>query len=272
MGPLLTIPPIFLQCPNSDGDTPESCPLCGYPSATTGKNKARRDDEESCPLIARPADAWCTDSGTVQRRDGRIDKRVVLAAKDWVFDGQTLDWAPYPQCTVGDQGGVTKWYTYPNDQTTCSSEVSKVNQDRNADTVGGLQIKGNFASDHVFEVQFMSRFLNWLAGVRTTNPVRMRQGWTAASPAWVSDQLGISNPNGGVALNDPRGGTNSFMTIMKDNYVGNELNTAPLAILLGDINSVKQNWMAGDLVSFRENSAQATAKKIRAVSGPPRPC
>lgn len=59
------------------------------------------------------------------------------------------------------------------------------------------------------------------------------------------------------------------MTIMKENYVGNVLNTAPLAILLGDINSVKQNWMAGDVVSFRDNNPVATAQKIRAVSGPP---
>ena len=267
VGPLLTIPSNLLQCANSNGDSSESCPLCGYPSDTTGNNKARRDDESSCLFISPPADAWCTDSGTVQRRNGRVDKRVVPAAKTWVFAGQTLDWTPYPQCTVDDQGGVTKWYTYPNDQKVCSSEVSKVDRDKNADSVGKLPIKRNFATDHVFEVQFMSRFLNWLAG--QTNSVNMRTGWTAASPAWVSEQLGI-NTAGAVVLNDPRGVTNSFMTIMTENYVGNVLNTDPLAILLGDINSVKQNWMAGNVVSFRETSALATAKKIRAVSGPSR--
>ena len=268
VGPLLTIPSIFLQCPNDNGDKSESCPLCGYPSAITGNNKARRDGEDSCLFIAPPADTWCTDAGTVQRRDGRIDKRIVPAPKQWAFDGQLLDWAPYPQCTVKDQGGVTKWYTYPNDLKECSAAVSKVNKDAKADSVGGLPILRNFATDHVFEVQFMTRFLNWLAGVSTNNPVPMRLGWTAASPAWVAAQLGI-NANGAVVLNQPSGvgGTGDFMTIVTESYVGNVLNPDPLAILLGDINSVKQNWMAGDVVAFRENSAVATAKKIRAVSG-----
>ena len=268
MGPLLTIPPVFLQCPNSNEDNSEICPLCGYPSDTTGSNKARRDDEDSCPFIAPPADTWCTDSGAVQRRDGRIDKRIVNAPKQWDFGGQTLAWAPYPQCTIKDQGQVKKWYTYPNDQTACSSEVSKLNKDPKVDSVGGLPIKRNFAADHVFEVQFMTRFLNWLAGYARSNPVPMRSNWTAASPAWVSAQLGIINPTGAVVLKIPgEDGTGDFMSIMQRNYVGNVDNTDPLAILLGDINSVKGIWMAGDVVTFRENNALSTAKRIRAVSG-----
>ena len=265
---MLTIPPIFFQCPNDSEDKSESCPLCAYPSSTTGSNKARRDDDDNCPFIAPPADAWCTDSGTAQRRDEPIEKRVVKAPKTWVFNGQMLDWAPYPQCTPEDQGGVTKWYTYPNDLTECSAKVSKVNKDLKANSVGGIPIKMNFATDHVFEVQFMSRFLNWLAGVKTTNPVPMRSGWTAASPAWVSNQLGITT-NGAVILNEPPGigGTGDFMTIMQDNYVGNTENPDPLAILLGDINSAKMQWMAGNTVAFEEERPKPTAKRIRAVSG-----
>ena len=71
----------------------------------------------------------------------------------------------------------------------------------------------------------------------------MRPGWTAASPAWVSAQLGILNANAAVVLNQSagRGGTGDFMIIMQEKCMGNTEKTDPLAILLGDINSVKQN-------------------------------
>ena len=90
---------------------------------------------------------------------------VVPASKPWIFDGQDSNWVPYPQCNVKDQGGMMKWYTYPNDLTECSAEVSKVNKDPKAHSVGGLPIKEKFATDHVFEEQFMTKFLDWLAGV-----------------------------------------------------------------------------------------------------------
>lgn len=268
MGPLLTVSPIFLQCPNSNGDESDPCPLCGYTSTTTRNNKARRDDEDSCPYIAPPADAWCTDSGAVQRRDAHIDKRVIPTPKEWSFNGQTLYWMAYPQCSVSDQGGVKRWYTYSDDQKTCSAEVSKVNKDPNKDTVRGVLIKGNFATDHVFEVQFVSRFLNWLAGIRQSNALPMRPGWTAASPAWVSEQLGIGGKGRVTLQNPPSGGdSGDFIDVVRQNYVGNINNPDPLAIVLGAINSVKQNWMAGDVVPFRDTTPSATARNIKAVSG-----
>lgn len=163
VGPLVSIPSRFLQCPGATAST-MNCPVCGSKGDVTGELKRRDETGEVCRLpSSMPDNALCVDGGGFRSQelelDGssstdignasdskphRLSKRA-NRMKRFEWGLTTVDFSQYPECSTGaPPGNVAKWYSF-TDSAGCSGAVSKMN--RNGDEVGGAKIAGNFASE-----------------------------------------------------------------------------------------------------------------------------
>lgn len=69
IGPIITIPQNFLNCPQLGNDSGEACPICEV-SGNGGSSRKRSDGGEPiivCPLIPAPEDDYCG-GGDIQKR------------------------------------------------------------------------------------------------------------------------------------------------------------------------------------------------------------
>lgn len=162
VGPLLSIPSRFLQCPGATSSK-MNCPVCGSKEDVTGELKRRDETDEVCRLPSTmPDNALCVDDGSMSQKRGVdgsswsdigntsdstthwLSKRA-NRMKRFEWGLTTVDFSQYPECTTGaPPGGVAKWYSF-TDSTDCSGAVSKLN--KNGGQVGGATIAGNFASE-----------------------------------------------------------------------------------------------------------------------------
>ncbi|TFK66092.1 hypothetical protein BDN72DRAFT_162975 [Pluteus cervinus] len=291
IGPLMVIPERYLQCPGSGDNVDLKCPLCGTPEEIGTSFIRRRDDDDPvvCLLPSlRPDNQICTwdgsdgldekvkPSGNASIASGKaLVKRAPNIDDKWyAWEGTNYWFAGYPACSSANiPSMVTKWYHF-RDDTSCIAEIARLN--RNGMNVGSTPIKGNFASDHVFEVQLAVRFFKWLAGLSHTNPLGFRPGYTRPSQDWVEGIL-MGEPDYTPHANYPpfmitdqllnHYKYKSVWAIIRLALMPSNLRPDLMAILSGGVNGAKRAWIAGDSVTISTTSLTQTIRDIRDSAG-----
>lgn len=108
LGPLVTIPDRFLECPGEGGGN-NKCVMCsmyGKDDSSDEKDLAltkREDDSGSCPIYPPGDDERCSDdaSSLAKRADGTTAKKMVLS---FVNSGKKFTYLSYPSCNAKTNG------------------------------------------------------------------------------------------------------------------------------------------------------------------------
>lgn len=78
----------------------------------------------------------------------------------------------------------------------CDPTIVKFSKDSNAATVNKVAIFKNFANDHIFEVQLISAFLEWLCNTNEQSKysklgaLRFIPGWQRPDATWCQHVFG----------------------------------------------------------------------------------
>ncbi|KUL71267.1 hypothetical protein ZTR_11089, partial [Talaromyces verruculosus] len=97
-----------------------------------------------------------------------------------------------------------QWYM-PRDvqSNACDPTIVKFNKDNGASTVNGIIIQDNFDNDHIFEVQLISLFLEWLCNTNAQTTyssigvLGFIPGWQRADATWCAYVFGSDTETGG---------------------------------------------------------------------------
>jgi len=197
LGPLITIPTGFLSCPSSSDEEDNTCPLCTSTGCSGGSCPLQRRDDEplsegmSCPWNPPPPDDACSDSS--------ITKRAITTKSMTLSWYGTFAYSNYPSCSansLSDVNGVPKWYMPQDAQmSSCTPAVAKYNKDSGSNTVNGISIT-KFNTDHVFEVQLVSGFLEWLCDTSSqfsylSGRIGFPANWGRPDAVWCNAVLGM---------------------------------------------------------------------------------
>jgi chitinase len=212
-GPLYRIPKV--SCPNSGGlgGDPGDCLFCDHSDPVEPVEKRdvlKKRDGPTCSRQDLRSDESTCDDSIASKRDlaalldgfsmnsssadeynqhfNGLEKRTQKFL-DWTVRGLTvpLDFGNYPSCNQAASSQASKWYGFEAVSTpanTCPTQITKFT---------AAQKAGPYQTDHVFEVQLVTRFLDMLRGnTQYPNSVRLPPGYAAASDDWVSGKLLVS--------------------------------------------------------------------------------
>ncbi|KAJ5932643.1 hypothetical protein N7516_007132 [Penicillium verrucosum] len=226
LGPLVTIPDDFLNCP-SKGRGKNSCVIYSiYGTKVSDSDDSKRDvsslfvrddDSGSCPIYLSPDSGKCydTDSFLFDRAsDPQEPKKISLS---FYNNNKKFIYLRYPRCNAKNDGptGVAKWYLPEfmlsssqdiNDNRRCSAKTTKENSVKGANNV--YLIDGNsklpakdFRTEHVFEVHLVKHFLEWVCGGKESKygglgEVPFPKKWTRPDSTWCSEVFGGKKARG----------------------------------------------------------------------------
>ncbi|KAL2811216.1 hypothetical protein BDW59DRAFT_179287 [Aspergillus cavernicola] len=219
LGPLITIPDTFLQCPREGNSGGNNCVMCSMFGRDENGDKTdsalakRQDDLDggSCPIFEKGDDAICSDLSLLERAaNPNGDKTMGLS---FINGGKDFKYLKYPRCNAKNNGPTTvaKWYlpefmlsssTNINDKRRCSAKTVKQNTIKSA--AGVYEVNGlsglparSFRSEHVFEVHLLINFLVWVCGgKKETKYSRLKvklpfpTGGTRADATWCAAVFG----------------------------------------------------------------------------------
>jgi hypothetical protein len=150
----------------------------------------------------------------------------------------------------------------------CSPKSFKANGNTQQKTVEGIPM-GKFQNDHVFEVQFISMFLEWLCdgNFKTYSgfgAIPFPQGWTRPNPTWCKAVFG-SNYNGFEFQDEPKvQGTVNWVEATSG-QLGGTVRQDLMALYFGDGNGAKKMMVAAESPTLG-TTYQLSFNKIRDVS------
>ncbi|KAL2869898.1 glycosyl hydrolases family 18-domain-containing protein [Aspergillus lucknowensis] len=281
LGPLVTVPDSFLECPGEGGGGGNKCVMCSMygddeddEDSLLGK---RQDDGDSCPLYPPGDDEKCTDDGgsLLERAVGNTDKHMTLS---FVNGGRKFTYLRYPSCNAKIDGppNVAKWYLPefmlssskdPNDKTRCSAKTVKQNTIKSS--TGVYQVNGlkglpasAFRSEHVFEVHLVKHFLEWVCGGRgettyslpgsTLKPkLPFPSDWTRPDAKWCEAVFG--GPSGGMQWSRSNGASKKNWVMHTADVLGSNLNPDLLVLYHDKPNGVKKTITEGHLTRLPSN-------------------
>ncbi|KAJ5326544.1 hypothetical protein MYU51_014673 [Penicillium brevicompactum] len=268
LGPLVTIPDSFLNCPGEDNGK-NFCVMCsmfGKESSDKEDSKRsvpplfRRDDDDTCPYYPPGDDEKCTDSDSsllARASDPNTAKKMTLS---FLSSKKQFTYLRYPRCNAKNNGPtkVAKWYlpefmlsssTDINDNRRCSAKTTKENSNQGANN--DYYVDGNsdlpakvFRSEHVFEVHLVSHFLEWVCGGtkeakygNLRNKLPFPGNWTAADGTWCNEVFGGSS--GGMTWSRNNGPKKNWVQHTAD-FLGSAANTDLLVLYHDSPNGVKK--------------------------------
>ncbi|KAL4984435.1 hypothetical protein BDW68DRAFT_193691 [Aspergillus falconensis] len=248
LGPIITVPDSSLSCP---GENVTGCLLCDSYGGDTTSLKIRDLTEiaEACPWIPTP-DSACTDGDLDKRARHNPGKNMALS---WSY---TFEFATYPPCSAGNLNSVSsisKWYM-PRDVTSsgCDPTVVKFNKDNGAATVNKQPIFKQFANDHIFEIQLISDFLEWLCNTNDQNKyggvgvIGFISGWQQADATWCAYVFGLDTLTGGFEFPlDAQDNEPSNFLANAATKVGGDDHPELMALLWSTTNAAKGVWVGG---------------------------
>jgi chitinase len=107
LGPLVTIPDRFLECPGEGGAGGNSCVMCsmyGTEDDEEESDLAKRQEEDTCPVYGSGDDEACTDLSLVERAaDPNTDKHMTLSFLNG-GSGKQFTYMKYPRCNAANDG------------------------------------------------------------------------------------------------------------------------------------------------------------------------
>ncbi|GAP90626.2 putative glycoside hydrolase family 18 protein [Rosellinia necatrix] len=272
-GPIIRL---GIQCPvgnNGGGTSPGPCPLCDTTAIS------RRATDDSCVLVlGRPDESTC-ESNIMDARDldalgvewgaeniSQIDHQLWKRGSKtgtWLLDpgnpasAQTVSFNPYPECNKQNTNGITKWFGFdeqgmstPN----CPTDVSKFTSAQ-VDT-------STYQTDHIFEAQTVLHFFDFLRGGGQFNlPIRLPNGYTAATSAWVNDVL-LNAATGSFAVQNLGG--YSVLELISNNVLGDSTSAGRgrMALLYKGINNDKGHFFKFENLGTLDVTGKVRASKI----------
>ncbi|KAL4783534.1 hypothetical protein BJX76DRAFT_368377 [Aspergillus varians] len=264
LGPLVTIPDSFLDCPGEGGGN-NNCVMCSMYGKDESSDKKdspliRRDDDDggSCPLYPPGDDERCSDSDSslLGRADGSSAKKMTLS---FANGGKKFTYLNYPSCNAKTDGPskVAKWYLPEfmlasskniNDKRRCSAKTVKQNTIKSSS--GVYQVNGiaelpasKFRSEHVFEVHLVTHFLEWLCGGKAlsytglTLNVPFPDEWKRPDATWCEAVFG--GPKGGLQWSRNNGPKKNWVQHTADK-LGSTANPDLLVLYHDKPNGVKK--------------------------------
>jgi chitinase len=280
IGPLLRLKK-GLSCPGEDSNNGTyGCPLCGDDDSLDSSDLTRRDDDATCAYepVAPGLEACAGDFGGLSQRwltgavalDKRANSQKTLAWEYPAFTRNTISIGYYPSCSAGNlPSGVGKWYDYKdiNNNGGCSAEVVKKNKDTGKNSVDGRPIR-EFATEHIFEAQLLTRFLNFLYQEGNKGPERYgykQAGWDWVSVVLIGLQLdpGYTTAAGMTAHHDSNGKT---VLEAMGAFIDNE---KALVLTSSAINTPKLSWFGGNTPNAGDDPSDnglETLRRVRNVS------
>ncbi|GLA25444.1 hypothetical protein AnigIFM63326_002145 [Aspergillus niger] len=268
IGPIITVPESSLSCP---GENVTGCLACDAYGSTSVSSLKVRDvvevEEGSCPWIPL-SDGVCTDTS--------ISKRAITSKSMTLSWAGTFDYADYPACSasyLASISSISKWYM-PRDTVTnaCDPTIVKFNKDSGNPTVNKVPISRNFANDHIFEVQLISDFLEWLCNTGYQSryggigALDFIPGWQQADAVWCEYVFGSGVDIGGFEFPlDAQDTEPSNFITNTATLVGGINHPELMALLYDSTNGAKGVWVGGRLPNWKNvaDKAKDTAKVIQ---------
>ncbi|PLN83775.1 glycosyl hydrolases family 18-domain-containing protein [Aspergillus taichungensis] len=286
LGPLVTIPDSFLNCPGdenkSNGSACALCSLFGESDDSKSEKKTavltRRDEGDSCPYYPPGDNARCSKSDFTSR-DPQDDKTMSLS---WLGSDQYV-YSRYPRCNAKNNGpsNVAKWYLPEfmtanqnlavNDPTRCSAKTIKqsttqVGGDWLVNGLAGLPTS-DFRTEHIFEVHLVKHFLEWVcAGSQELSYTGLTKlpfpkGWGRPNHQWCEDLFGDPE-SGGLAWKQNGKGSNINWIQQTANVLGSNDNDDLLVMYHDKPNGVKKVITEGHKPGYGTANEKGTADAI----------
>ncbi|KAJ5598379.1 hypothetical protein N7537_008463 [Penicillium hordei] len=239
LGPLVTIPDDFLNCPGQGGGE-NFCVMCSmYGTKVSDSDDSKRDvaslfgrdDGGSCPYYPPGDGGKCYDTDSyLFERDPQETKDLTL---NFINNNAKFDYLSSKDI---------------NDNRRCSAKTTKEASTKSANNEYLIDNNddlpaSDFRTEHVFEVHLVSHFLEWVCAGKDEfkygifKKLPFPTGWTRPDSTWCTDVFG--GPDDGMQWSRNNGKPKNWVQHTAD-FLGSEDNLDLLVMYHHKPNGVKQ--------------------------------